>query len=494
MIKSDNKTGYFLSFGVFAPILFFCLGYIIFKRDFAETNFSFPFLNFPIFIGELLLAWCVLILVVARFLLPEWRAREIPWIAAFCVVWFSFKVAWGYWIWGPLAFRHAALFYYSIFLVVGYLFFRKDLFNRTLNFVFFAGLIVLFVLRQYDMYWSLSLGCFAVMLILKMTNRKIAWAMMAVLALVFPYQSIFQTARMMLVGNLAAIILLISAFLYLSPLRKLVKLGIILILCGGIIAMFNIYFVQGRSGRTFSSIGAVKELFLEKNRIIESKKSDFKMVEVKPKLYNPEPKPPCLASSLTVRTPPASSFSSPPKTPFVSVYNIKTYSIASPMTTQKAPETVDFNGVKQLSAVNIVFRLFIWRDMIHEFLQHKPVFGFNFGRPLRSESLEIINWGDTEWSRDGWIEPHNSYLNIIYRAGIFGILMIIFIIAGFVRLIATSIRSRSWTMFLLTAAVLNWLVAANFLVVLELPYTAIPVWLIFGLTLAYSEQLKNKFA
>ena len=66
----------------------------------------------------------------------------------------------------------------------------------------------------------------------------------------------------------------------------------------------------------------------------------------------------------------------------------------------------------------IVFRLFVWRDMARELVQKRAWWGFSFGYPQRSRSLEVLRWAIGEWSRDGWITPHNSFFHIIYRAGL----------------------------------------------------------------------------
>jgi len=137
---------------------------------------------------------------------------------------------------------------------------------------------------------------------------------------------------------------------------------------------------------------------------------------------------------------------------------------------------------------NAVFRFLIWRDMIVEFVNGKPVVwfvGLDFGKPLRSRSLELllIGWGD--WSRDGWIGAHNSHLHIIYRAGIIGVVFIFSLLTILFRMVKGFIAVKSLTGILLCGIIINWFVAANFLLTLELPYTAIPIWTLFGLTYAY---------
>ena len=144
------------------------------------------------------------------------------------------------------------------------------------------------------------------------------------------------------------------------------------------------------------------------------------------------------------------------------------------------------------SVSNAVFRLFIWRDMIREFGKVKPVLGFDFGKPFRSESLEFLRWGESEWGRDGWVAAHNSYLNIIFRTGAVGVMLVMGILIFLKRAIVSVVSARSVVGILLIGSLIVWVVAANFLVILEVPYTAIPIWCLVGLTCVYLKQLKLK--
>ncbi|HOW35828.1 MAG TPA: O-antigen polymerase [Candidatus Omnitrophota bacterium] len=145
----------------------------------------------------------------------------------------------------------------------------------------------------------------------------------------------------------------------------------------------------------------------------------------------------------------------------------------------------------EIARTNIVFRLLIWRDMLVELLEEKAIFGINFGKPQRSRSLEILNWSQLEWGRDGWITPHNSFFHIIYRAGVVGIVMILTIFWAVGHLARIFIKKKSWQGGLLVAVLVYWLAIANFLVFLELPYNAIPFWSFFGVAWAYAESLKH---
>ena len=134
---------------------------------------------------------------------------------------------------------------------------------------------------------------------------------------------------------------------------------------------------------------------------------------------------------------------------------------------------------------NAVFRLFIWRDMLVELVNAKPILGFSFGKPLRSISLEALDWGADEWARDGWVGAHNSYLHIIYRAGVVGVLLIFSFLIILFKMIKKFILCKSLVGILLCSIIINWFMAANFLLIFELPYTAIPIWTIYGITLAF---------
>jgi len=141
---------------------------------------------------------------------------------------------------------------------------------------------------------------------------------------------------------------------------------------------------------------------------------------------------------------------------------------------------------------NVFFRLFIWRDMLRGLRQAKPwlwLVGFDFGKPFRSRSIETLYWSTGEWSRDGWITTHNSYFETIYRAGIIGLLFIVILIfVVLFKIVKKLIQFKSVTGVLLSAALINCFIAANFLPILELPYNAIPIWSLFGMTLAYLRE------
>jgi len=136
------------------------------------------------------------------------------------------------------------------------------------------------------------------------------------------------------------------------------------------------------------------------------------------------------------------------------------------------------------------FRFYIWRDMIFEYLYYRPFWGFDFGRPLCSWTMKHYGLPSTE-DVDGWIGAHNSFLYMIYRAGILGAGMILLLLFSWFKLVCDFYALKDWTGLLFCAILLNWMVVAGFFMIFELPYTAIPVWTILGISLKHRVLLKK---
>ena len=131
--------------------------------------------------------------------------------------------------------------------------------------------------------------------------------------------------------------------------------------------------------------------------------------------------------------------------------------------------------------VNIVFRLFIWQDMIKEMIEKKAWFGFGLSHPLRSPQLEMLHWAEGEWGRDGWISAHNSYLYVIYRTGIIGLTAIGWLLFALYRALQAFIRLKDGIGLVLIVCLSYWLWEACFQEQWQVPYYAIPFWVLIGL-------------
>jgi hypothetical protein len=142
---------------------------------------------------------------------------------------------------------------------------------------------------------------------------------------------------------------------------------------------------------------------------------------------------------------------------------------------------------------NIIFRIYIWQDMWEDMVEHRAwIWGMNMGHPQRSKRLEMLQWAIGEWSRDGWITAHNSWYHMLYRGGMMGVALVFTSFFIWSQMIRGFLSLKSWKGILLGSILLYLMITACFLVILELPYNAIPFWNLFGFTLAYSIDLKKK--
>ena len=472
MMFAKNIQSKFLNFQPLVPVGLASLGYVLLKRDFAKIHLDLPFLNFPVFIGEILLLLYVLLLALRWIEQSFFNCFYLFALAYF--IWLEIKTINGYLTWGPLALRHAALFYYPFFFLVGYTFFSRAAFTRPVILSLFSIIIGIFLYGHYDIYWTLTLACLGLTLILGVKTKKWVIRMALVLALTTPYVFLFKIPRMMFVANTASLLFLMGSLWYLLEIKRSVKITIVAVLAVGILIGSYKFFVLGESGRVFVSPGRVVSQFIAIDKEIQQRRKNFKMESHRIGLYHPEV--PSVRNYYYYNK----EFRPQQALPVASKHLIRNKEGVHDASILKLP-------VEQESITNILFRLFIWRDMIADWNATKqPLWGVDFGKPFRSVSLEVEHWGECEWSRDGWIEPHNSFLNMMYRGGMVGVVVVIVIWTALIRLMIFAFRRRAWVLILLSAVLLNWLIAANFLLILEFPYTAVPFWTLAGMAWAYA--------
>jgi len=155
-----------------------------------------------------------------------------------------------------------------------------------------------------------------------------------------------------------------------------------------------------------------------------------------------------------------------------------------------------FNRMQNAPAINVRWRLFLWRDMLRE-LSEKPLFGWGFGRPFRSPTLEAMGWHHRE--KEGWwIDPHNSHLNIAYKTGIIGYLVFLLIVGRFFQRtmrfflhMREDVKIKLYIGALLTCFI-NVLVLSFFEVILEGPYMGSFLWITMGLTVALENVYQKR--
>jgi len=513
-----------------------CLGYTLFARRFAELHLQLPFLDFPIFIGEILLFLCLIILAI------KWLNKPPQFNIWHCclgiyLVFILMKAFYGYFKWGPLAFRHAALFYYPLFAVFSYYFYRRSFFNDRKIAILILILIVAMKLPFFNEYYVLTC-CVLALALIKAYSYKSGRHIFFFLLLFFtPYRYFFYTSRTMLVGNAAAALYFLITVPFIAKIKKSYKTTMILIF----ILFLSIGILKKTEDRTIKPLlnfTQIIESYHSYNKVISERRNDPFWINVirkvtkdtTVKLYDPESSKfkETLIDQQSVEVKLESSeakeetlidqqsaeeeLKSPEGKPKHSKAERRKKTIqrvSLPIERNQAETQKLQSQAKEIQKdsfliatnvanyspsdrmVNVFFRIFIWKDMLSQLKEHKPILGFDFGKLFRSPNIEFLHWGTGEWSRDGWIAAHNSYFEIIYRSGILGILFILTIFGVLINMVKKSVKLKSLTGILLCGILINWLAAANFLVILELPYNAIPFWSLLGITFAYLNNMKN---
>ncbi len=439
-----------------------CLGYIFGSSTFAELSIQFSFLNFPIFIGEVLTLFCLGLL----FIKSELKVRNLKrwqYVLAAYICFVLAKTFLGYCIWGPLALRHAALFYYPIFVVFGFSFFKREYFKEEIKYFISALIMGLFVYGEIFHYINFTLVIVGVVTTFSIRNKVLRYVLLSIFLFLTPYEKLFHTSRMMIVANLTSMAFLIVFLMPSLRIKKRIRF-VVIVLSMFLVVLGVREFPNKAAFKSIISFNKMQEAFNFYDERVQLEKNRYQFVKLNESaVYNPNTKK---------------------RTKNQRKSGEEGSSSIKPVD-EKEEYVKRFHG----DVNNAVFRLFIWRDMLERMTEKKSLLGFDFGEPLRSISLEILKWGSGEWTRDGWIAAHNSYLHIMYRTGIVGILFIIVCLGLLGKMVFGFIVFKSVKGILLSSTLIGWMVAANFLLIFELPYSAIPIWTLYGVVLAYYHSL-----
>lgn len=521
--SQDNKI---IDYAGLLIIGIFSLGYVVFSIIFAKFHIYLSFLGAPLFIGEIAFVTCFLLFSV-KWIKGHRDTGIFSWLFLGYLAFVVIKTFLGYFYWGALSLRHSVLFFYPLFAVFCYSFYRKDFFSPEKK--LFCILIFLLVFKFSNFYAYFALTCFVLTLILinSCFRGKVRYILYSLLLLVFPYGAIFHSSRTFIMSNLIAIVFIGFGFLYMLRIRMRYKIIFCLVLLPAVFLVM----AKNNSSTELKSIIGFKEMskkYKETMELLRIKEATFKEEEFKIELYNDERdrfqgfgwlsdehKQRKNKSALDIVLPKETS---KPRYPVLTLYRKASkanHSLALPKEANKAsssssaalakepnevsssPPALPKEENKAIKSViesersietpynNSLFRIFIWQEAFKQLITKRPLFGFDFGKPFRCRQIEILDWAQGEWRRDGWVCMHNSYIDILYRAGIVGLLMVISILSMLLFLAVNSLRRRSLNGVLLTGIILNWFMAANFLEILEMPYSAIPIWSLVGLTFAY---------
>lgn len=484
-LKSQRYLSYWraVDIGILSCILIFCFAYVVWGSNFAETGVYFSVFNFPVFLGEILLGFCLCLWVLRQWLSHErFNLTQGMWFFYLTAV--VIKAIFDYVYWGPLALRNAALFYYPMFAFLTMQCFKPEILNQQRIFIAIVVFIFLLAAKIISGYFWLTGMLLTVILILMLKQSPWRWVLLFLLLLTSHVNYIFMENRTHLLGALGAVIvitaLILKSNLYptLTKYRYYFVFGLIIILVAGI--------------KNFSDLNGVKSLMMI-DKLIEEYSYQKMIIHDQEDLYQQKKRPVKIYASnkdiivqqfvhdqedvLEVRR---DVFKKKMELP-------KDNALASTPVAEK--ET----GLKYRSIEgacnNILFRWFIWEDMWQELWDTRAIMGVGLGKPQRSKNIEILGWALSEWSRDGWIAMHNSFLQVIYRTGIVGLILLIFLFSVFFHLIKQFVIKKSLIGIVFIGIFTYWIIGANFGVVLELPYFAIPIWSLAGIMLAYAKRL-----
>jgi len=552
-MQKDINIGLVLSRVGLGLIFCYCLTVSILFVYFAQLHLTLPFLPFPIFVGEVLMFICLFLLAGVCEYSQVFDRRSL-FLLSLYFGWVLIKALINYHYDGPLTCRNAALFYYPIFAVFAYCFYQKAKIPRKVlmplallaaGIMFFKGMVV--------WYWWTYVTLF-VIAVCNTKSAKLRWLGWTFLMVVFLLgkEYFYKGPRAHFVSVFGAVIFLISYFgAILAQRRDYVRLNILLFSFIFFLMGFFI-FSDKKAITSITSLKGMINTYNEFDKQYQDQQANFVPKKIPIQLYNPKkfktfflaPTGPISqarvsqagvsqAGATQARVSQAGVSQAGATQARVSQAGASQAGVTPARVSQAGASQagatqarVSQAGVSQerehqsrvscpakpqqsilnnilrcrirdersfdLDENNIVFRFFVWRDMAHDLIQERAWWGFSFGKPQRSKSLEVLHWGDTEWGRDGWITPHNSFFHIIYRAGILGLGLIgvLFYMMG--KLIKDFFRMNSPEGGFLVAGLIYWIVLSNFFVILEFPYNAIIFWTLFGITCAYRDDLKVK--
>jgi len=469
------------------------MGYALYSRYFAQLNLKLPFFDFPVFIGEILLGMCLLLLAVKWFLFGSQinasrKKLYISGIAGY-MLFLMVKTAAGYVSFGPLALRNAALFYYPLFALIAFEFYDEKVFSPKVCGVAGSLFVLSLIVRTVNPYgyFLFTFLMFALFFLYRSRSLILQFLCGILLAVFLPYLRFFATPRANVIASLAGAGICVWLFFTKLNIPKIVR----------ILAVFIFLFVSFVSSRIFlekkewegvTNFCAFLKTYHVVTVLIDEAKETYVMYDIPVKVYEKERKP----YSFQVKRPIA-------KTDVIMMAEKIDEKLVKKNTevssTSKKIEGGDEKIDSKLRSVqaalaseprnNIIWRLLVWRDMLKEMCGENIILGVHFGKPFRSASIEMLGWNRREIESVGWLEPHNSYVHILYRAGVIGMIGIIFLFYLFALMVRQVMISKSTAGIFLISIVVYWFVVANFLVTFELPFFAIPFWSIFGLTAGY---------
>ena len=162
------------------------------------------------------------------------------------------------------------------------------------------------------------------------------------------------------------------------------------------------------------------------------------------------------------------------------------------------PEVYKLNAVyavargRSVSVVNNMWRLLMWRRMAHDWFYGRTLIGAGVGRGWDYNNTFFHTPFHYE-SDPGGLNPHNSYLNLLYRYGAIGFILVVSLMLTVLYSIWKALRLQPKIGdVLLEGTMLFFVYTAIFIfftVSLEGPSYSLPFWFSLGLLYARARQL-----
>ncbi|MFH1442237.1 MAG: hypothetical protein ABIH18_09415 [Candidatus Omnitrophota bacterium] len=473
------------------------------ENAFAKIHIALPFTNLPLFLGEMLMM-AMFIYTVIYFLKRKIMLSKAPLIffllaALFIII----KSITGFRYFGTLAFRNAAMFYYSYIILIAFFNFKDEinmkqyLRYRLRTLVLLYALEALLLLRFNQSYRINMLIVIAVIVCFMIDSSKLfkLFYFFPLACSVYPLlmQNECRGSYVAFIGAAFFLFIILITSLKQGKIdRKIIAKIVSRVLIAALI-IFSYTAIFKRSSvitlwtefKSTVDFGNIKSEYQQSREMITEKLASNTPKELLDehnkkypifRIYNDERDQGRIESTFH------DLFSGVFKR--YSQANKFLFSDKEATLLDNSGNTIGFRYFVNYS--NIIWRLYIWKDMLQGGFK-SPIWGVPFGKPYRS--IQAILWLGNDNAEDvGWLEPHNSFIHMFYRGGVIG-LTYFFII--YLYLFSSIFRLPRKKLFLLP--IFFYLVYMFFLaltnVAFELPYHAIPFWFFAGI---YLNLLRKK--
>jgi len=461
----QGKSKHLLNYINYLVFLFLISPIILFSRDFVHINFKI--FGFPVYITE------IFILIICIFALLNFgiykdkkiftdyklKIEHILLISILLVSLVTGLIKYG----NTYVFRHSAIFYYSIFsFLVPAIFInikQFKIFSIVAVFIIFFNLIIAITVSQSIFggfaYYYQGLFLFIIVNSLIFLKNKLTNSILILIAAIIIYEIISSMVRAAWVAFLIAILFnLVLLIIF----RKKLAIKKSFYWKTSLIVILTIFFIVSLSFFNLKVVDLISKNSSTNTTVQDSEEN-------------------AVDTNTTVQDSEIESKFSDYSSEFKSMYN--------------------FNEVVSLSGNNVKWRIILWKDIIQKSMK-KPILGYGFGMLYNNETLKNMGW---KYGEDvGFLDPHNSYLSILYRTGIVGLLIFLLFIISFFYKMVKFLRgcqdlAISVYMISILSAIIFILVISFFMVVLEGPFLGIFLWVFIGLALSlaniYDTRLKS---